>query len=213
MKNLRIKRRISDYIIKNKWQILIVFASLFAGIMLGSFFSVKMSDEKSEATAKYIQNFISSYGLQSTDKGEIFKFSLYSNIKLVIFLWISGLWVGLIPFGIIQVGLKGYKIGFSTTIFVKIFGIKGILLAILSILPQLLFMLPVVIIYSVFNINFALFLKNAKYQRLSLNIKNRLYVRNLIFFVGAVVMSIISGLVDAYIVPPILKPICSLLNR
>lgn len=213
MKNLRIKRRISDYIIKNKWQILIVFASLFAGIMLGSFFSVKMSDEKSEATAKYIQNFISSYGLQSTDKGEIFKFSLYSNIKLVIFLWISGLWVGLIPFGIIQVGLKGYKIGFSTTIFVKIFGIKGILLAILSILPQLLFMLPVVIIYSVFNINFALFLKNAKYQRLSLNIKNRLYVRNLIFFVGAVVISIISGLVDAYIVPPILKPICSLLNR
>lgn len=213
MKNLRIKRRISDYIIKNKWQILIVFASLFAGIMLGSFFSVKMSDEKSEATAKYIQNFISSYGLQSTDKGEIFKFSLYSNIKLVIFLWISGLWVGLIPFGIIQVGLKGYKIGFSTTIFVKIFGIKGILLAILSILPQLLFMLPVVIIYSVFNINFALFLKNAKYQRLSVNIKNRLYVRNLIFFVGAVVMSIISGLVDAYIVPPILKPICSLLNR
>lgn len=213
MKNLRIKRRISDYIIKNKWQILIVFASLFAGIMLGSFFSVKMSDEKSEATAKYIQNFISSYGLQSTDKGEIFKFSLYSNIKLVIFLWISGLWVGLIPFGIIQVGLKGYKIGFSTTIFVKIFGIKGILLAILSILPQLLFMLPVVIIYSVFNIDFALFLKNAKYQRLSVNIKNRLYVRNLIFFVGAVVMSIISGLVDAYIVPPILKPICSLLNR
>ena len=213
MKNLRIKRRISDYIIKNKWQILIVFASLFAGIMLGSFFSVKMSDEKSEATAKYIQNFISSYGLQSTDKGEIFKFSLYSNIKLVIFLWISGLWVGLIPFGIIQVGLKGYKIGFSTTIFVKILGIKGILLAILSILPQLLFMLPVVIIYSVFNIDFALFLKNAKYQRLSVNIKNRLYVRNLIFFVGAVVMSIISGLVDAYIVPPILKPICSLLNR
>ena len=213
MRTLRIKKSISDYIIRNKWQILIVFASLCAGIMIGSFFSARMSSEKSDATAKYLQNFVSAYGLQSVDKGEIFKFSLYNNIKLVIFLWISGLWIGLLPFGIVQVGLKGYKIGFSTTIFVKIFGVKGILLALLSILPQMLFILPVIIFYSVFNINFALLLKKYRYQHTSGNVKTRLYLRNLIFFVGALIISIISGLVDAYIVPPILKPLCSLLNK
>ncbi len=213
MKSFRIKKRISDYIIRNKWQILIVFASLFAGIIIGSFFSVRMSGDKSDAIATYIQNFISAYGLQSVNKGEIFKFSLYNNIKLVVFLWFSGLWVGLLPFGLVQVGLKGYKIGFSTAIFVKIFGIRGVLFAFLSILPQILFMLPTVIVYSVFNINFAFTLKNLRFQHTSGNIKNQLYIKNLIFLVGAVLIAIIAGLVDAYIVPPILKPICSLINK
>ncbi len=213
MKNFRIKKRISDYLNRNKWQILIVFASLFAGIIIGSFFSVRMSVDKSDATATYIQNFISAYGLQSVNKGEIFKFSLYNNIKLVVFLWFSGLWVGLLPFGLVQVGLKGYKIGFSTAIFVKIFGIRGVLFAFLSVLPQILFMLPTVIVYSVFNINFAFTLRNIRFQRTSGNIKNQLYIKNLIFLVVAVLIAIIAGLVDAYIVPPILKPICSLINK
>ncbi len=213
MKSLAIKKTISDYIGRNKWQILIVFASLFAGIIIGSFFSVRISEDKSDAMTKYIQNFVSAYGLQSVDNGKIFKFSLYNNIKLMLFLWISGLWVGFLPFGILQVGLKGYKIGFSTAVFVRIFGIKGIIFALLSVLPQLVIVLPTVIIYSVFNINFAFSLKNARFQRLSNNLKNKLYIRNLIFFVGAVVISLISGVVDAYIIPPVLKPICSFLNK
>ncbi len=213
MKNIRIKKRISDYLNRNKWQILIVFAGLFAGIIIGSFFSVQMPQEKSDAITKYVQNFASAYGLQSVNHKEIFRFSLYNNIKVLLFLWISGLWIGLIPIGIMQVGLKGYKIGFSTALFMKIFGIKGILFALVSMLPQILIAVPFAVVYLVFNINFAISLKNINLKRISGSVRNQLYIKNLVFFIVMIFISILSGFTDAYIIPPILKPICSLLNR
>ncbi len=213
MKTLFVKKSISEYLIRNKWQILIVFASLFAGIIIGSFFSVRMTDEKNNAITTYIKNFVSAYGLQSANSKDIFKLSIYNNIKVILFLWISGLWVGFIPLGIIQNGLKGYKLGFSTTLFIRIFGVKGIILALLTVLPQVLVMIPAIIIYSVFNINFAFSVHNFKGQRISGNIKNELYLKNLFFLIGIIVIAIVSGLIDAYVMPPILKPVCSFLNK
>ncbi len=213
MKNFRIKKRISDYLNRNKWQILIVFASLFAGIIIGSFFSVRMSSDKYGAIEKYINNFVSAYGLQSVNNKEIFKFSVYNNIKIILFLWLSGIWVGFLPFGMLQIGLKGYKIGFSTTLFMKVFGGKGIAFSIISLMPQIILMLPMIIIYFIFNISFACALKDIRLQRTASSIKNKLYIKNLFFFLAAVVVSMLLGIVDAYVVPPILKPICTFMNR
>ncbi len=211
MKNFRIKKRISDYFNTNKWQILIVLASVFAGIMVGSLFSIRISPEKYNEVESYIKNFISAYGLQSVDCNDILKFSIYNNSKMVLFLWFSGIWVWFLPIGLVQIGLKGYKIGFSTTIFVKIFGIKGIIFAIISVLPQILFMLPMMI-YYVINIKFAFSLNRIRFQHASSNLKNQLYIKNLICFVIAIGVAVVSGLVDAYIIPPILKPVCAFLN-
>ncbi|MBR5155347.1 MAG: stage II sporulation protein M [Clostridia bacterium] len=213
MKKLLVRKSVSEYLIRNKWQILIVFASLFAGIIIGSFFSVNMTDEKNNAITKYIQNFVSAYGFQTVNGKDIFKFSIYNNIKVILFLWISGLWIGFLPVGILQTGLKGYKIGFSATLFIKIFGFKGIVFALLTILPQFLVMIPAIILYFVFNINFAFSIHNLKNQKLSGSVKNQLYVKNLIFFLVMIVISIVSGLIDAYVMPPILKPVCSFLNK
>ncbi len=210
MKNLKIKKRITDYFNRKKWQILIVFASLFAGIIIGSFFSARMSNQNSDALTKYIQNFTSAFGLQSVNNKEIFTFSVYNNIKLVLFLWISGLWVGLLPLGIVQIGLKGYKIGFSTVLFIKSFGTFGTLLSSVAILPQILIFLPSILVYMVFNINFATSLKN---RHISANAKSKLYLKNLIGFLVMIIMSVLSGLADAYIIPALLKPVCYILNR
>ncbi len=213
MRSLKIKNRITDYLNRNKWQILIVFASLFAGIIIGSFFSARMSGDKYEAITEYIQNFVSAYGLQSVNDMDIFKFSVYNNIKLVLFLWLSGLRRWLLPIGAVQIGLKGYKIGFSTALFVRIFGIKGVLFAIISILPQLVITIPAVLLYLIFNINFALALKPSNLQHMTSTIKNHLYIQNLMYLTIMVAVSLVAALTDAYIIPPVLKPICSLLNR
>ncbi len=213
MKKLFVKKSVSEYFIRNKWQILIVFASLFAGIIIGSFFSARMASEKNDAITQYIQNFVSAYGLQSVNGKEILKFSIYNNIKALLFLWLSGLWIGFLPLGILQIGLKGYKIAFTATLFVKIFGIKGIFFALLTILPQALITIPAIMLYSVFNINFALTIHNLKNRKISGIGKNELYIKNLLFFLLMVAISVISGLIDAFIMPPVLKPVCSFLNR
>lgn len=213
MKKIHIRKFVSGYITKNKWQFIIVFTCLTIGIFTGSIVSVLMNSSEADALNKYLGNFVSAYNLQSANNGEIFKFSVYNNIKIILFLWLSGIWIGFVPFGLLQVGIKGYKIGFSTTLFIKVFGIKGVFFALLSAIPQITIMIPSFMVYSVFNINFALFMQKSKHRNISSNVKNEMYIKNLICLLAAITISVFVSLIDAFVMPPILKPVCSALSN
>lgn len=210
MKKLYIKKHIFDYFVKNKWKFLTVFSSLILGTALGSYFSVVMNSETSYAMNNYINNFVSAYNLQRIDSIGILKFSLYNNIKTTLMLWISGLWIGFFPLSFIQIGAKGYKLGFSTALLVKNFGIKGMVFAVASEIPQILIVIPILMVYSVFNINFALFQKQSKLRSISSGVKNEMYIKNLLYFVGLIILSLFVAFLDAYVIPHVLKPICSI---
>ena len=57
-------------------------------------------------------------------------------------MWLSGLWVYFLPVGAVQLFAKGCKLGFSTSVFVRIFGLKGIFFAFLAALPQFVAIIP-----------------------------------------------------------------------
>lgn len=213
MKRLNIKNYISDVLLKNKWQFLIVFLSLFSGIIVGTYFSSSMHHETADAMDKYINNFVSAYNLQSVNASEVFKFSVYNNLKIIIFIWLSGLWVGFLPVNLIQIGAKGYKFGFSVTLLVKNFGLKGIAFSTISSVPQIFIMIPALILYSVFNINFAFFQKHSRVTNLSAVFKNEFYIKNLLYLAAIIILSIFVSFLDAYIIPQVLKPICSIWGK
>ncbi|MBQ2932823.1 MAG: stage II sporulation protein M [Clostridia bacterium] len=213
MKRLNIKKYISDIFLRNKWQFLIVFLSLFSGILFGTYFSSSMNQETADAMDKYINNFVSAYNLQSANAGEVFKFSVYNNIKIIIFIWISGLWVGFLPVNLIQIGAKGYKLGFSVTLLVKSFGVKGIAFSTISSASQIFIMIPALILYSVFNINFSFFQKHSRFTNLSAVFKNEFYIKNLLYLAAIIILSVFVSFLDAYIIPQVLKPICSIWGK
>ncbi len=213
MKRLNIKKYILDVFFKNKWQFLIVFFSLFLGIIFGTYFSSSMNQETADAMDKYINNFVSAYNLQSANPAEVFKFSVYNNIKIIIFIWVSGLWVGFLPINLLQIGSKGYKLGFSVALIVKSFGIKGIAFSLVSSAPQIFIMIPALILYSVFNMNFAFFQKHSRITNLSAVLKNEFYIKNLLYLAAIITLSIFVSFIDAYIIPQVLKPICSIWGK
>ncbi len=209
MKKLHIKRQILKFMTDNKWQIFVVCFSLIAGIAVGSIFSMYISEENSKATEEYINNFVSAYNLQSVDAAEVFKFSAYNNIKVVLFIWLFGLWAGFLPLCVLQIGFKGYKIGFSTALFVHIFGFKGTLLAFLSSMPQLLVVVPALVLYSIFSINFAVSAGKIKSRGSLPKVRNDMYIKNLVCLLIMIAVSLVIALIDGYIMPSVLKPICS----
>ena len=213
MKRIYIKKSVVYYLAQNKWQFLVVFLSLFLGTILGSYFSIIMNAESNDAMGEYINNFVSAYNLQSINPAGVFKFSLYNNVKTILLLWVSGLWIGFIPLTFLQVGVKGYKLGFSTALLVKSFGLKGMLFAVTSAIPQLFITIPVLVFYSVFNINFALFQNRSKLHSISSSLKNEIYIKNLLYLVGLIVLSFFVAFLDAYVMPVVLKPICSIWGK
>lgn len=213
MKNLRIRKNLSEYIMKNKWQYFAACFSLILGLFVGAGTMFVMEIQNAEDIGTYIKNFVSAYNLQSVNKAEVFKFSVYNNIKILLFMWLSGLWLWLLPVSFIQLGAKGYSLGFSMTAFIRVFGGRGILFAIASMLSQLILFVPAIIVYCVFNTNFALTLKRLKGQRISAAVKTEKYIKNLFALLAMLAVLLINSLGDAYIMPVILKPLCSFMCR
>lgn len=187
----------------------VVTASLAIGILAGMLSAVNLNGTAFEDTKNYLQQFFSAYGLQSIDKNEILSVSLYQNFKLLIFLWISGLSIFFFPFTLLQVGLKGYKFAFSIAFFARVYRWKGIGFGLVSVLPQNLLVIPMLILYGTFLIRNAGKLyqlrgvKNARLER------KRIYLSNLKFLMIASVLFIAGSFMEAYLVPVFVRPICN----
>lgn len=213
MKKNHFMKNVTDYISDNRLQFFFVVVSLVLGTVIGSLSALSLEPKSYENLSLYLRNFVSSYNIQPISKADIFRFSVYNNIKVVLILWLSGLWVWLIPLGLVQMGVKGYKLGFTTVLMLQIYRGKGLLLTFVSIIPQILVLIPALIIYTVFNMNFALSLRKIRMKGQSVATHKEMYLRNLLFLMGTIAVLILCSLIDAFVVPPVLKPICSFLSK
>ncbi|MBR5614482.1 MAG: stage II sporulation protein M [Clostridia bacterium] len=212
MKKIQLRKSLSEHLSRNKWQYFCVTLSLIIGVFAGSL-TATMKNAEFESLETYIKNFVSAYSLQSVNNIDVFKFSIYNNIKVIIFMWVSGLWIWLMPMSIVQIFSKGYKLGVSATVFVRVFGIPGIFFSFVSMLPQILLLVPSLIIYAVFNIKFSFALYRTKGQRVSGNAKSEMYFKNFLHLIGIIFISLLCSLTDAFVMPVILKPTCLFLLK
>ncbi len=213
MKRTNIRRNLSSHLKKNRWKYLLTFLSIFLGVLAGSLTVSMSSADKFESIDLYVKNFVSAYNLQSVDGAEIFRFSVYNSVKVILFMWLSGISVWLLPLCVVQLVAKGYKLGISMAAFVRVFGLRGALLSLVSALPQLALFLPAMAVYAVFNIKFATTLFRMHGQRIASNIKNEMYLNNFLHLLGIITVSVMCSLADAFVMPIILKPVCSILIR
>ncbi len=208
MKKIKLFRNIADYIVNNRMKYIFACICLVFGVVIGSLLAVFSSCEQYNALGNYMNNFVSAHILQPISRNSVFCFSVYNNFKIVLFMWISGFGIALIPLGVLQLVAKGYKIGFTTAFLAQLYGFKGILLSFISIIPQLLFFIPMLISYAVFNFNFAFELRNIRRHGQSFFSNKELCLKNLAFLCLTVFVFIISSLIDTFIIPIILKPVC-----
>ncbi len=213
MKRTNIRKNLSNHLKKSKWQYLIVLLSIFSGVLAGSLTASMSSVDKFESIDLYVRNFVSAYNLQTVDGAEIFRFSTYNSIKVILFMWVSGISVWLLPLGLVQLAAKGYKLGISMAAFVRIFGLRGALFSLASAFPQVVLFLPAMTVYAVFNIKFATTLFRMRGQRVASNIKNEMYLNNFLHLLGIITVSVMCSLADAFVMPIILKPVCAFLIR
>lgn len=211
MKKTKLLKNITDYIITNRIKFVICFIFLVLGTVIGSLSAFFLDEKSYGILGSYMNNFASANIFQPVDKSSIMLFSLYTNIKCLLFIWLSGFWIGLLPFGVLQLSFKGYKMGFTSVFLIQLYRGKGILFLLVSVIPQVLLLLPTLITYCVFNINFAFTLKHIRRRGQLLFERKDLLLKNVIFLVSTLIVLILSSLIDTFAIPPILKPICSYL--
>ncbi|KOP63903.1 stage II sporulation protein M [Bacillus sp. FJAT-18019] len=129
------------------------------GVLFGALMVNALSLEQQQDMARYLNHFF----VNVQDSGETTGSSSYWSIAALHLKWIGLIWIlGLSVIGLpgilILDFLKGVLIGFTVGYLIGQYSWKGLLFALVSIAPQNLFVIPVLMMCSVAAITFSLYI-------------------------------------------------------
>src|SRR5699024_8115447 len=170
------------------------------GIIFGAIIVNSMNVTQKLDLFFYLEQFFGKIsGEQSLDTIDILKSSSAYHIKYLLLLFILGLSVIGLPVLWILIFLKGIVVGFSVGFIVNQLGLKGLLIAALSIAPQNIIIIPIYIVAGSMAMIFSLLLLNKLFTRqLSKPILRPLRIYSLIF-VLLICLSFSGSLMEAFV--------------
>jgi len=182
---------------KNKKIIITILISILLGSVFGSLSANVIGDEKFLQLSNIIDNY--TYNSQTLENKSInFNKEIIKNGKTAIILWFLGfISIGL-PIIIFILFLKGLCYGFTTTILLRKYNIKGLLYIFGLFFPQSIILIPMFVFLSFFSIKYII--HNPK------KIKQDIKLHTVIITTICLCSTLIS-LMDIYISPLILRTI------
>ena len=131
-------------------------------------------------------------------------------MRLITVLWVLGVTIIGIPFIYFLIGVRGFITGFTSGAIICILGFKGVIFALLTVLPKEIIMVPCIIALGVNGINFSMnIIKSKSIKHISReSLKTSFLAYCLVTLVFLVFM--FSGiLVEAYITPVFMRMMVS----
>lgn len=194
------QRLLTDHIKENITMYLFMTSLLITGIVFGAIIVNSMSFIQKQDLFFHINQFFNQiYEGESIVSLDLFKKSFSFHVQYLILLSLLGLTIIGMPFIWLLVFLKGLVIGFSVGFIVNQLGLKGLLLATISIAPQNVIMIPVYIIAaSIANI-FSLFLFQKIISRSTSVSVVQPFIQYLIMFVVLVITALFGSLIETFV--------------
>lgn len=152
------KKKISEHINKNRWQYFVIILIFVLGVITGDYKALALEG----SVKNHLLNLIDIYlrdGVKANGISDaIFVNAFLNQVKSIIVIWFLGLTVIGIPLILVIIFVKGFSLGFTIGFLIQEKAGHGILIGILSILPQNIVYIPFLIIWSVIAINFSVYI-------------------------------------------------------
>ena len=153
MRTITFKDRVIDNIEENKVKYFFLGLCFLTGFIAGMIYVGALPQDKAAELSAFILDFCRTTADVAQPGVEIFKTSVVASLRMVLFLWVAGTTHVLVPIAFAVPGVKGFAMGFTTGFMVIYFGFKGFLLSFVSVLPQFLILLPVILFLAVCAMN------------------------------------------------------------
>ncbi|WP_159882258.1 stage II sporulation protein M [Paenibacillus puerhi] len=138
------------------------------GVIFGAVMVSALSLEQKQEMTRYLSNFFSivNQGELNGDATASFRDTLALHMKWVLIIWLLGMSVIGLPFILILDFLKGVLVGFTVGYMAGTLSWKGLLFALVSVVPQNLIVIPVILVCSATAVSFSIHLvKNRFIQK------------------------------------------------
>ena len=185
---------------KNKLLVKLLFISVIS-ILLGIFYMAIISKQNKESVEESLKLFFQSINKLNYQKAIVN--CLSSNIFYLLAIWLLGISIIGIPFILLILILKSFILGFSISSILYFYKLKGILIALIYIIPLILNLLTILFL-GYYAIIFSKNLIRLLFLKKEIRFKNimRRYSKIFLFCLG---MIIISSILEIYVVPSFLK--------
>jgi stage II sporulation protein M len=159
---MKLRRKLKQHVIENRWQYLLIMLLFLLGVLIGAYKVMGLAGGVKSHLLSLIDDFLKGGINTDLDKQAILFNSFLNQAKSIIVVWFLGLTVIGMPIILGLIFLKGFSLGFTIAFLVQERAESGVLISILSILPQNLVYIPLVIIWSVVGINFSVYIARGR---------------------------------------------------
>lgn len=178
------------------------------GVIFGAIVVNSMSINQKEDLFYYLSQF---FGQVSEGKvagdSNLFLQSFIDNSKFIGLMWILGISIIGLPVILILLFLKGIVVGFTVGFLVSQMGLKGFLLAFVSILPQNLITIPVFIIMAALSVIFSLRMIKKQFMKKNGQPIMPLFKRYMLALLTAYIFISAASGIEAFMSPWMMKSV------
>ena len=169
---------------------------LVFGCILGSVFAYCAQMDRLSETYNSINLIFPNGGNIIIDRFSIFKDAFLYSFLSLLFVLVCSYSVYLIPFLYIKLISEGIKIGFSSGVIVKLFGIKGFIFSGVSTLMQNVLFIPALVFAVVYSTALAIYRRKNRIKKLTNNVKGKVKL-----FFCVIIIALVCGATEGYFIP------------
>lgn len=199
----KITKFIKKHIIENIKAYIVVSIIMLIGIVLGVILANNMNTEQVQDIQSYLQSFTGSLKEEKlVNNSELLKKSLINNFLLVFTIWIVGTTVIGIPIVLAIVAFRGFCLGYTISIIIKVWGTgKGILFFTTGILLQNIIIIPCIIALAVSGIKlYKSIIKDKRHENIKIEI-----IRHTLFSVFILIILVFASFIETYMSTNLLR--------
>lgn len=195
-------KELMNKIKKNKL-LTILLAVIIISCILGILFPVFLKESNKDLIKTSIEEFLLAIDKNQVNYLNSFFQSLTNNTITTSLIWLLGISIIGIPIIIISIFIKGFLVGFSFISIVITYGVKGLLIALIYTLPNIINLFSSFLL-GYYAISFSGMIYRNIFKKETQNFSPivKRYIKIGIFFL---IFSILISLVESYLVPQILK--------
>ncbi|SHH30972.1 stage II sporulation protein M [Thermosyntropha lipolytica DSM 11003] len=194
---MRLKQVFKKHVKDNRLKYLIVLTVLLLGVIVGSYKSAGLEGGVRGYLLELIDNYLD-YSSHIKEPELFFRVFL-KQVEIASLVWFLGLTVIGFPLILAAVFWRGFALGFTTSFLIREKAGTGVVIALLSVLPQNLVYMPVFILWAVIALNFSFYIL-AGNKRNSLPLFKGLIIYTLMFL-GILLFIALGAFIEAYFVP------------
>lgn len=196
---MNLKLKVKQHLKENKWHYILLISIFVLGMFLGYQKVYSLQGEVKAHLLELINNYLLGGYKGELSGNHIFLSAYFQQFKSIFLIWFLGLTVIGVPFILGVIFFRGFSLGFTVGFLVQEKASAGVIVTILSILPQNIVYIPIIIVWALIAINFSVYIvKGRDSGGLPLT---KGIIRYFIFLIFFTILIAVGILIEAYLSP------------